>query len=152
MSKLMGVEQLFEGRHFDREVIILCVRWYLRFKLSLRDLVEMMAERGCRWHIRVPLGVAIRHRSSRNAGSGSPRTVGRSWRVDETSVKIRGEWCYLYRAVDRAGRTVDFRLSAKRVIATAARRFSGRRSRASTMLPGRSLWTAMPRLTARCVS
>ena len=46
MSQLMGVEQLFEGRHFDREVIILCVRWYLRFKLSLRDLVEMMAERG----------------------------------------------------------------------------------------------------------
>ena len=46
MSKLMGVEQLFERRHFDREVIILCVRWYLRFKLSLRDLVEMMAERG----------------------------------------------------------------------------------------------------------
>ena len=43
MGKLMGVEQLFEGRHFDREVIILCVRWYLRFKLSLRDLVEMMA-------------------------------------------------------------------------------------------------------------
>jgi hypothetical protein len=46
MGKLMGVEQLFEDRHFDREVIILCVRWYLRFKLSLRDLVEMMAERG----------------------------------------------------------------------------------------------------------
>ena len=46
MGKLMGVEQLFEGRHFDREVIILSVRWYLRFKLSLRDLVEMMAERG----------------------------------------------------------------------------------------------------------
>ena len=46
MGKLLGVEQLFEGRHFDREVIILCVRWYLRFKLSLRDLVEMMAERG----------------------------------------------------------------------------------------------------------
>jgi transposase-like protein len=46
MGKLMGVEQLFEVRHFDREVIILCVRWYLRFKLSLRDLVEMMAERG----------------------------------------------------------------------------------------------------------
>ena len=46
MSKLQGLEALFEGRHFDREVIILCVRWYLRFKLSLRDLVEMMAERG----------------------------------------------------------------------------------------------------------
>ena len=46
MGKLKSVEELFEGRHFDREVIILCVRWYLRFKLSLRNLVEMMAERG----------------------------------------------------------------------------------------------------------
>jgi transposase-like protein len=46
MGKLKGVAELFEGRHFDREIIILCVRWYLRFKLSLRDLVEMMAERG----------------------------------------------------------------------------------------------------------
>jgi hypothetical protein len=46
MGKLKSVEELFEGRHFDREVIILCVRWYLRFKVSLRDLVEMMAKRG----------------------------------------------------------------------------------------------------------
>ena len=46
MDKLEGLEELFAGRHFDREVILLCVRWYLRFKLSLRDLVEMMAERG----------------------------------------------------------------------------------------------------------
>jgi transposase-like protein len=46
MGKLKSVEELFEGRHFDREIIILCVRWYLRFKLSLRDRVEMMAERG----------------------------------------------------------------------------------------------------------
>jgi len=46
MGKLRNVYKLFEGRHFDREVIIVCVRWYLRFKLSLRDLVEMMAERG----------------------------------------------------------------------------------------------------------
>ena len=62
MGKLMGVEQLFEGRHFDREVIILCVRWYLRFKLSLRDLVEMMAERGLSLahNDHYALGVAIR--------------------------------------------------------------------------------------------
>ena len=46
MGKLRNVYKLLEGRHFDREVIIVCVRWYLRFKLSLRDLVEMMAERG----------------------------------------------------------------------------------------------------------
>jgi transposase-like protein len=72
MGELMGVEQLFEGRHFDREVIILCVRWYLRFKLSLRDLVEMMAERGLSLaHICV--GCGDTHRSSRSAGSGSPR-------------------------------------------------------------------------------
>ena len=46
MDKQENLEELFTGRHFDRDVIILCVRWYLRFKLSLRDLVEMMAERG----------------------------------------------------------------------------------------------------------
>ena len=152
MGKLMGIEQLFEGRHFDREVIILCVRWYLRFKLSLRDLVEMMAERGLslahttimRWVWRYAPEFEKRWKRFAQA-------VGRSWRVDETYVKIRGEWCYLYRAVDRAGRTVDFRLSAQRDVA-AAKAFFGRRSKASTMLPGRSPWTAMPRLTARCVS
>src|SRR5271170_6394562 len=46
MAGFLGLDELFEGRHFDREIIVLCVRWYLRFKLSLRDLVEMMAERG----------------------------------------------------------------------------------------------------------
>jgi transposase-like protein len=104
--KLENLKEVFAGRHFDREVIILCVRWYLRFKLSLRDLVEMMAERGLslahttimRW-VYTP---ELEKRWRRYAVA-----VGRSWRVDETYVKIKGEWCYRYRAVDRAGRTVD---------------------------------------------
>ena len=60
MAKLARLEGLFAGRHFDREVIILCVRWYLRFKLSLRDLVEMMAERGLsRTHHHHAMGAAL---------------------------------------------------------------------------------------------
>ena len=125
MSKLRSIEELFEGRHFDREVIIVCVRWYLRFKLSLRDLVEMRDERGLslahttmlRWVQRfVPEFV--------KRWSRLGRPVGRSWRVDETYTKIRGEWRYLYRALDRAGKTVDFHLSAQRNVAAAKASFA----------------------------
>ena len=96
------------------------MRWYLRYKLSLRDLVEMMAERGLsishttimRWVQRyVP---EFEKRWGRFA-----RPVGRPWRVDETYVKICGEWTYLYRAVDRSGRSVDFLLSKNRDVAAA---------------------------------
>ena len=58
MSKLKSLDKLFDGRHFDREIILLCVRWYLRYKLSLRDLIEMMAERGANWLL-VSIGVRV---------------------------------------------------------------------------------------------
>ena len=120
MGNRKSMDELFEGRHFDREVIILCVRWYLRYKLSFRDLVEMMAERGLslahttilRWVQRyAPEFVKRWNRFSRPAGQ--------SWRVDETYVKIRGRWTYLYRAVDRSGKTIDFRLGTRRDVAAA---------------------------------
>ena len=78
MGKLKAVAELFEGRHFDREVIILCVRWYLRFKLSLRDLVEMMAERGLSMASAVGTPITERppHRSVRAAFPHTAPTSG----------------------------------------------------------------------------
>jgi hypothetical protein len=96
MGKLKAIAELFEGRHFDREVIILCVRWYLRFKLSLHDLVEMMAERGLPMaHTTIMRWVQRYAPEFEKRWCRFARAVGRSWRVDETYVKIRGEWCYL---------------------------------------------------------
>ena len=111
---------LFKQRHFNDEIILLCVRWYVTYKLSYRDLAAMMLERGVsvapptiyRWVQRfVPEFEKRWDRFSRSVGS--------SWRVDETYVNIKGNWQYLYRAVDKQGRTVDFYLSKTRGIAAA---------------------------------
>jgi transposase-like protein len=121
----MRISDLFKGRHFDREIIILCVRWYLTYKLSSRDLVQMMAERGIEvTHTTILRWVQRFVPEFEKRWSQYSRPVGRSWRCDETYIKVKGRWTYLYRAVDKVGRTVDFLLSERRDVAAAKRFFS----------------------------
>ena len=113
---------IFKGRHFKRDIILVCIRWYLAYPLSYRNLEEMMAERGVsvdhstinRWVLRYAGLIEAEFRKRK-------RPVGFSWRMDETYVRVRGEWKYLYRAVDKTGDTVDFLLTAKRDAAAAFR-------------------------------
>ena len=120
MSELDSIERLFRGRHFDREVIILCVRWYLRYKLSFRDLVEMMSERGLHLaHTTILRWVQRYAPEFIKRWNRFERPAGRSWRVDETYIRVRGQWTYLYRAVDKCGQTIDFRLSKTRDVSAA---------------------------------
>ena len=106
---------LFRGRHFEDVIILLCVRWYLRYSLTYRDLEEIIAERGLsidhvtiwRWVQRY--APVLNQRIRREL-----RSPNRSWRVDETYVKLAGDWAYLYRAVDSTGETIEFMLSPKR--------------------------------------
>src|SRR5450755_4532424 len=125
MDRMRALD-LFKGRHFDPEIIVLCVRWYLRFKLSSRDLVQMMAERGIAMtHTTILRWVQRYVPEFEKRWNKYSRPVGGSWRCDETYIKVKGRWTYLYRAVDKQGRTIDFLLSEKRDVA-AAKRFLGK--------------------------
>jgi putative transposase len=117
------LRKVFKRLHYPLEVMLTCVRWYVAYPLSLRHVEEMMQERGVfvdhstvpRWAIKIlPVLAAVFRRRK--------RPVGSSWRMDETYIKVAGQWKYLYRAVDRTGDTVDCLLTAKRDKA-AARRF-----------------------------
>jgi putative transposase len=118
-----GIAKVLKRLHYPLEVILLCVRWYVAYSLSLRNLEEMMAERDIgvdhstvhRWVIKL---VPLFEKTFRN----HKLPVGKSWRVDETYIKVKGSWKYLYRAVDKTGNTIDFLFRAKRDKA-AARRF-----------------------------
>ena len=101
MTRFLGLAELFGGRHFDREIFVLCVRWHLRFKLSFRGLGEMMAERGLSIaHTTIMRWVHHYAPEFERRWAHFAQPAGDSWRrVDETYVKVRGEWVYLYRAV-----------------------------------------------------
>src|SRR5499433_924260 len=105
----------FQGAHFPPEVILMGVRWYVAYPLSTRHVEELMAERGVdvdhstinRWVIKYsPQLEEAFHRRK--------RPVWTSWRMDETYIKVKGEWRYLYRAVDKYGETIDFLLTEQR--------------------------------------
>jgi putative transposase len=105
----------FKGAHFQKDIILICVRWYAAYPLSYRQLEEMMQERGVsvdhatinRWVLKYsPQLEAAFHRRK--------RPVWLSWRMDETYIKVKGQWRYLYRVVDKTGQTIDFLLTEQR--------------------------------------
>jgi transposase-like protein len=110
----------FKWRHYEPAIILLCVRWYCRFQLSYRDVEEVMRERGLdvghstvfRWVQRY--GPEINKRIRQN-----PRMSGASFRVDEMYIKVGKQCGYLYRAVDKEGRTIEFMLGARRGVSAA---------------------------------
>jgi transposase-like protein len=132
----MTEQSLFKWRHFESEIILLCVRWYLRYALSYRDLEEMMLERGLsvdhttiyRWVQRYAPEVEKRCRTHL-------KTTTDSWRVDETYIKVKGVWTYLYRAVDAQGNTLEFLLSPTRDAEAAKRFFSKTLAASHTVEP-----------------
>jgi transposase-like protein len=123
---MAGMPELPLPQDLFKEIIVLCVRWYLCYKLSSRDLVEMMAERGILLTHTTILRWVQRYVPEFEKGwSQYARPVTGSWRCDETYIKVKGRWTYLYRGVDKAGKTIDFYLSEKRHV-TAAKRFFGK--------------------------
>jgi IS6 family transposase len=117
-----SISGLFKWRQFEPEVILLAVGWYLRFSLSYRDVEELLGERGLRadhvtvWRWVQRYAPEIERRLRRRL-----KPTNDSWRVDETYVRVKGKWVYLYRAADSSSATIDFLLSAKRDAAAAER-------------------------------
>lgn len=105
----------FKGCHFPKDVILMGIRWYVSYPLSYRHVEELMEERGIsldhatvnRWVVKYSPALEAKFRIYK-------KPVGSSWRMDETYIKVKGEWTYYYRAVDKEGKTIDFYLSRNR--------------------------------------
>jgi transposase-like protein len=129
-------ENLFKGWQFMAEIILWAVRWYLQFPISYRDLERMFLDRGLqvdhttlfRWIQAYAPELEKRIRPDLRMTNGS-------WRVDETYIRVRGEWVYLYRAVNARGQTIDFLLSPRRDAASARRFFRKALKRPHTVNP-----------------
>jgi transposase-like protein len=115
---------IFKWRQTEPSLILCAVRWYLRYSLSLRDVEELLEERGrdvdhtTVWRWVQCYGPELEQRMRRHL-----KSTNKSWRVDETYVRVKGRWCYLYRAIDSTGATIDFLLSALRDADAAKRLF-----------------------------
>jgi len=106
---------IFKGAHFPKDVILYAVFFYVRYAVSYRDLEEIMAERGVNVDHATLNGWVAKYSPliAKEAHRRKART-NRSWRMDETYIKVKGKWCYYFRAVDKAGKTLDFMLCEKR--------------------------------------
>ncbi|MFN2393891.1 MAG: IS6 family transposase [Pyrinomonadaceae bacterium] len=114
----------FKWRHFEPEIILLCVRWYCRFQLSYRDVEEMIEERGLEVHHSTVWRWVQTYAPEINKRIRPHlKMSGTSYRVDETYIKVGKQCKYLYRAVDKEGNTIEFMLSAKRDVSAAKRFF-----------------------------
>jgi transposase-like protein len=125
----------FAGFCFPPDVIVLAVRWYLRFGLSYRDFEELLAERGIEVdHVSVYRWVQRFTPLLADAAKPCRHTVGDRWQVDETYVKVTGRWRYIYRAIDQSGQVIDVFVSPRRD-GTAARRFFERAISTTKTMP-----------------
>ncbi|MBR9910618.1 MAG: IS6 family transposase [Gammaproteobacteria bacterium] len=105
----------FNGRHFQREMILQSVRWYLAYSLSYRDIEEIMKERGFKVdHSTIQRWVVHYAPQLEDAFHKKKKRPGDRWRLDETYIKVKGKWKYFYRAMDKHGNTIDFLLTAER--------------------------------------
>ena len=114
----------FKVAHYPKSVILYAVYFYVRYGVSYRDLEEIMEERGAevdhatlnRWVVKFAPLMAVQAQSRK-------KPTAKSWRMDETYIKVKGKWTYYYRAVDNTGKTLDFMLSERRDKAAASRFF-----------------------------